>query len=63
MEERVSQLKDKAWNSSSKRRKEKEKRVKRSEDSLRGLWDTVKLTNICITEVPEEERTESLPKK
>ena len=30
--------------------------MKRNEDSLRGLWDKNKCTNICITGVPEEER-------
>ena len=30
--------------------------MKRNEDSLRGLWDNNKCTNICITGVPEEER-------
>ena len=33
----------------------KEKRMKRIEDSLRDLWDNIKCTNIRITVVPEEE--------
>ena len=33
-----------------------EKRVKRTEDSLRDLWDNIKCTNICITGIPGEER-------
>ena len=33
----------------------KEKRMKRIEDSLRELWDNIKCTNIRITGVPEEE--------
>ena len=33
----------------------KEKRMKRIEDSLRELWDNIKLTNIRIIGVPEEE--------
>ena len=33
----------------------KVKRMKRTEDSLRDLWDNIKYTNIQITEVPEEE--------
>ena len=33
----------------------KEKRMKRIEDSLRDLWDSIKCTNIRITGVPEEE--------
>ena len=32
----------------------KEKRMKRSEDSLRELWDNIKRTNIRIIGVPEE---------
>ena len=31
------------------------KRMKRTEDSLRDLWDNIKHTNIRITGVPEEE--------
>ena len=33
----------------------KEKRMKRIEDSLRDLWDNIKSTNILIIGVPEEE--------
>ena len=33
----------------------KEKRMKRIEDSLRDLWDNTKCTNIRIIGVPEEE--------
>ena len=36
----------------------KEKRKKRSEDSLRDLWNNIKCANICITGVPEGEDTE-----
>ena len=35
--------------------KNKEKRMKRIEDSLRDLWDNIKSTNIQIIGVPEEE--------
>ena len=31
------------------------KRIKRTEDSLRDLWDNIKHTNIQIIGVPEEE--------
>ena len=31
------------------------KRMKRTEDSLRDLWDNIKCTNIWIIVVPEEE--------
>ena len=33
----------------------KVKRMKRTEDSLRDLWDNVKHTNIRVIGVPEEE--------
>ena len=33
----------------------KEKRMKRIEDSLRDLWENIKCTNIQIIGVPEEE--------
>ena len=33
----------------------KEKRMKRNEDSLRDLWDNIKHTNIHSIGVPEEE--------
>ena len=35
--------------------RKKEKRIKRSEDNLRNLWDNVKCPNIQIIGVPEEE--------
>ena len=42
----------------------KEKRMKRNEDSLRDLWDNIKRTNIHIIRVPEgEEREEGLKKR
>ena len=34
----------------------KVKRMKRTEDSLRDLWDNIKHTNIRIIGVPEEEK-------
>ena len=36
----------------------KEKRMKRNEDSLRDLWDNIKCTNIHIIGVPEGEERE-----
>ena len=33
----------------------KEKRMKRIEDSFRDLWDNIKCTNIQVIRVPEEE--------
>ena len=36
----------------------KVKRMKRTEDSLRDLWDNIKHTNIRILEVPKEKKKE-----
>ena len=36
----------------------KEKRMKRNEDSLRGLWNNIKGNNISIIGVPEREERE-----
>ena len=40
----------------------KEKRMKRNEDSLRDVWDNIKQTNICIIWVPEGEERKGLRK-
>ena len=45
------------------REQNKEKRLKRIEDSLRALWDNIKLTNIRITGVPEKEEKKKRPEK
>ena len=37
--------------------------MKRSEDSLRDLWDNIKRNNICIIGVPEGEEREKGPEK
>ena len=39
-----------------------EKRIKRSEDTLRDLWDNVKCPNIQIIGVPEEEDRKTMRK-
>ena len=38
------------------------KRMKRTEDSLRDLWDHIKCTNILIIGVPEEEKKKGMRK-
>ena len=53
-EERISELEDKIVEITSEE-KNKVKRMKRTEDSLRDLWDNIKRTNIQIIGVPEEE--------
>ena len=41
----------------------KVKRMERTEDSLRDLWDTIKHTNIRIIRVPEEEEKNKVYEK
>ena len=41
----------------------KEKRRKRTEDSLRDLWDNIKHTNIQLIGAPEEEEKEKRSEK
>ena len=53
-EERISDLEDKRVEITT-AEQNKEKRMKRFEDSLRDLWDNINCTNIRIIGVPEEE--------
>ena len=53
-EEQASDLEDKIVEITT-AEQNKEKRMKRTEDSLRELWDNIKCTNIQIIGVPEEE--------
>ena len=53
-EERIRDLKDKIVEITT-TQQNKEKRMKRIEDSLRDLWDNMKCTSIRIIGVPEEE--------
>ena len=53
-EERISDLQDKIVEITT-AEQNKEKRMKRIEDSLRDLWDNIKCTNIRMIGVPEEE--------
>ena len=52
-EERISKLEDKTVEITSEEQN-KVKRMKRTEDSFRDLWDNIKQTNIQIIWVPEE---------
>ena len=60
-EERISDLEDKIVEITIEEQN-KEKRMKRIEDSLRHLWDNMKCTNIQITGVPEVEWNHGLRK-
>ena len=61
-EERVSDLEDRMVQFSAVE-SNKEKRMKRNEDSIRDLWDNIKRNSICIIGVPEgEEREKGLEK-
>ena len=53
-EERISELEDKMVKITSEELN-KVKRMKRTEDSFRDLWDSIKCTNIWIIVVPEDE--------
>ena len=53
-EEQISDLEDKIVEINT-AEQNKEKRMKRTEDSLRDLWNNIKHTNIRIIGVPEEE--------
>ena len=52
-EKRISELEDKMVEITSEEQN-KVKRMKRTENSLRDLWDNIKHTNIRIIGVPEE---------
>ena len=61
-EERISDLEDKTVEITTVEQN-KEKRMKRIEDSLRDLWDNINCTNIRITGVPvEEEKKKGIEK-
>ena len=61
-EERISDLEDRMVEFTA-AEKNKEKRMKRNEDSLRDLWDNIKRNNIRIIGVPEGEEREKGPEK
>ena len=60
-EEQISELEDKMVEITSEEQN-KVKRMKRTEDSLRDLWDNIKHTNIQIIGVPEEEKRKGYEK-
>ena len=61
-EERISDLEDRMVEFTA-MEKNKEKRMKINEDSLRNLWDNIKSTNIHIIEVSEGEERKKGPEK
>ena len=60
-EERISELEDKMVEITFEEQN-KVKRTKRTEDSLRNLWDNIKCTNIRTIGVPEEEKKKAYEK-
>ena len=50
-EERVSEVKDQL-NETKRQDKNREKRIKRNEQSLQVIWDYVKRPNLCLIGVP-----------
>ena len=61
-EERISDLEDRMVEFTAVEQN-KEKRLKRNEDSLRDLWETIKRNNIRIIGLPEGEEREKGPEK
>ena len=61
-EERIRDLEDRMVEFTS-AEQNKQKRMKRNEDSLRDLWDNIKCNNVCIIGVPEGEEREKGPEK
>ena len=51
-EERISEVED-LLNEIKQEDKNREKRIKRNEQSLQEIWDYVKRPNLCLTGVPE----------
>ena len=60
-EERISDLEDRMVEFTA-MEQNKEKRMKRNEDSLRDLWDNIKCTNICIGSQKEKRERKELRK-
>ena len=54
-EDRISEVEDRLVETNETERK-KEKRIKRCEDNLRDLWNNIKVPNIRIIGVPEEDK-------
>ena len=61
-EERISDLEDRMVEFTAVEQN-KEKRMKKNEDSLRDLWNNIKRNNIRIIGVPEGEEREKGPEK
>ena len=61
-EEQISDLEDRMVELTA-AEENKEKTMKRNEDSIRDLWDNIKRNNICIIGVPEGEEREKGPEK
>lgn len=55
-EERISELEARA-EELTQSKQQRQKRMKKSEDSLRDIWNNINKTNICIIGIPEKRRT------
>ena len=55
-EKEISELEDRVLEITN--TKQKKKRMKRNEDSLRDFWDNIKHINICIIGVPKRKERE-----
>ena len=61
-EERINELEDRMMETTA-TEQNKKKRMKRNEDSQRGLRDNIKHIKICVLGVPEREEREKRPEK
>ena len=61
-EELISRLEDRMVEITAKEQN-KDNRMKRIEDTLRDLWNNIKLITICMIGVPEEEKKKRSQKK
>ena len=61
-EERISEVEDRVMEITA-TEKNKEKRMKKTEENLRDIWDNIKCTNICIIRGSRRKRERKMPEK